>query len=92
MTKFPDRRIQKGETCHFMTASGGRDIMVPTWCGDTEGRWYCVPCVEHVPAGGYLQHIKTKPLATEEHRMVWDCSRHGPEARCPDAPGIRRLK
>lgn len=81
MMMFPNRRVERGESFHFMTASGGRDIMVARWCRAIYGRWYCVPCVEHVPNGGLAAHLEQKPKATAEHRMLWDCDIHGPEVR-----------
>lgn len=83
MKLFPNRRAERGETFHFMTTAGGRDLLVGRWCGTAYGRWYCVPCVEHVPVGKLRVHLEEKPKATAEHRMLWDCDIHGPEMR-PD--------
>ena len=83
MTTFANRRVEHGETFHFMTRTGGRDLTVGSWCSSLYGRWYCVACVEHVRPGSLAAHLRKRPKATPEHRMLWDCDTHGPEER-PD--------
>jgi len=74
-------RAKAGEVHHFNTASGGRDITVGQHCGGDTGRWYCVSCVQHVEPGTLLRHLQSKQIGGLPHRMLWDCSEHGPESR-----------